>query len=217
MHHWKETGETTHPGCDPRDSDALEKKLVLSGVTREEWWPQPGMHEVSFAMRVFPGTTNNGKRLRDNTLPETRLHLREYGPADPWKAQFDPRTHLTGSIDWVDLGGDETAYVDDLKTGRWPVHAETSKQLRSYALVPWILMGMPGAWDGLVSITQWPKYPLAGKPMRTYYTLTSEDLMEHLEAVRWAMASPDEVKRDEDACRFCNAKPNCPAWQSEDT
>jgi hypothetical protein len=74
---------------------------------------------------------------------------------------------------------------------------------------------MPMAWDGLVSITQWPKYPLAGKPVRTSYQLSGFDLLEHLEDLRWAMAHPDEVNPDEEACRFCAAKPNCPKWPGD--
>lgn len=206
-HHWKETGETDPPWADPRDTKCLEKKLVLSGVEREDWWPvndSKAVHEFTFAIRL------NG---------EPKIHYlegdREH--ADFWKSGFSGPDWLTGTIDWLDAcDGQTMAWVDDLKTGHWPVDPATSAQLRSYALVPWLLAGSPMAWEGLVSITQWERYPLSGLPIRTYHSLSALDLMEHLDALRWAAEHPNEINPDDEACRFCECKPLCPAWRDED-
>lgn len=205
-HWWKEHGSTEMPGASPADVKCLEKKLVLSGVEREQWWPG-GDHEVTFSISLL---------TEDPTRGGLSLWRGPRELADQWKKSFDS-FHLTGTIDLLDWGDrSTTAWVDDLKTGRWPVDPATSAQLRSYALVPWIAAGCPMAWDGLVSITQWERYPLVGLPVRTYHQLSSLDLMEHLELLRWAAEHPDEVNPDDEACRFCDCKPLCPAWVDED-
>lgn len=228
-HHWAETGEIAPPWADPRDVDVLEKKLLLTGIKREDWWPH-GHHEVSFAIRL--ADVHNQPELllmvrKDPTEIRPGVAYRCNGLDDmnEWKRSFDSRW-LTGTIDLLDWGDVEhksagnptgtTAWVDDLKTGRWPVDATTSGQLRSYALVPWLAAGKPMAWDGLVSITQWPKYPLAALPVRNSHHLTALDLMEHLGDLQHAASHPRQVVPGDDQCRFCDCKRVCPAWVGED-
>lgn len=205
-HHWAETGETDPAWADPRDTKCLEKKLVLSGVRREVYWTG-GVHEVTFAINLtaneFPPIVLRYEMMRNG--------LAEYPTRDEWKAAFPAGEWLTGTIDYL-----EPDNLDDLKTGRWPVDPATSKQLRSYALLPWIEAGMPIKWDIPVTITQWERYPLDGLPVRTTYILTGVDLLDHLEDLRWAAAHPEEVNATDDGCRFCACKPNCPAWTDDD-
>lgn len=130
---------------------------------------------------------------------------------DAWKKSFNANHYLTGTIDWLQLGNEETLpWVDDLKTGRWPVDPKTSKQLLSYLLVPWTLAGSPLiGWEGVVSITQWPKYPLGKLPKRSSHRVSGLELAEHLEDLRWAMNSPDVANPTEEHCRFCPCRTNC--------
>ena len=173
----------------------LDKKLALSGIEREFYW-HGGDHEVTFAIHL-----------------ET-LRVWRYGPdlggAKDWKAAFNAEW-LTGTIDYL-----TPRRVDDLKTGRWPVDPATSRQLRSYALLPWVEAGCPIGWDIEVSVTQWEKYPLHGLPRVSRYDLGGMDLMEHLEDLRWTRDHPAEVNPTSEGCMFCDCKPGCPAWVDGD-
>lgn len=192
VHFWKETGDPIMPGASAKDQVCLEKKLLLSDIRREDWWVG-GQHEVTFALNL-------------ESLSPIRYPQR--AGRDEWKAAFPPDKWLTGTIDYLYDDGNG----DDLKTGRWPVDAHTSRQLKSYALLPWVEAGCPSGWEKAWSITQWERYPLAGLPKRTATMLTSFDLRDHLEDLRWAAAHPDEVNPTEEGCKFCDCKPNCEAW-----
>jgi len=187
MHRWKETGEV----C-----DLIEKKLLLSGMDDEErvrWWPEVGHHEVTFAVELDPGVLHLYADRKD-----------PYLTVDRWKESFDPQRFLTGTIDYLD-----GPWVDDLKTG-WPVKVTMSKQLRSYALVPWLLRRRPASYRGLLSITHYPRYPLRTAPTRTWSVVTGAELELHLEDLRWAVTSPTIINPSEDACRFCPSRSHCP-------
>jgi len=188
MHLWKETGVVTPD---------IEKKIRTSGVQRERWYPTNGggRHEVTFAIQAF---------TEELVLYDPKLHLVS---ADDWKKSFDPRKYLTGTIDWLD-----GTHVDDLKTGDWPVSAEESKQLRSYALVPYLLRGKPSGYRGLVSITQWTWYPLAGQPVRNWDVVTGAELELFLDDVRYTLEHPEVVNPTDEGCKFCESKGHCPAW-----
>lgn len=145
--------------------------------------------------------------------------------SDEWKLAFDPTIHVVGTIDWIHWGSDTTvAWVDDLKTGHWPVDPRVSKQLRSYLLVPWVKAGCPSDWEGVCSVTTWEKYPLHGQPKRRAARFSGLDMMEHLEELRWTLSHPDEVNVTEDNeedgtisnCTFCPNRESHPAsaWMS---
>lgn len=194
VHHWKETGESDPAWASERDIVCLEKKLLGTGIKREDWWPTgAGRHEVTFAVELYT------------------LRLREYtGPregADEWKKQFSPRW-LTGTIDWL-ATHNARPWIDDLKTGAWPVHVDT-KQLLSYAMYPYAKHAPFPYWT---TITQWPKYPLAGLPRRTGRWASELDMLAHLDDLRWAHEHPTEINPTENGCRFCDSKPICPAHQ----
>ena len=158
VHHWKETGEWDPPFASPSDIKTLVKKLKVSGVKSEDWWPDPGTHELTFALEL------------------DGLKALEWDPScgvnrDDWKAAFPADEWLTGTIDYLVIG-EGRPWLDDLKTGRWRVDPVTSKQLRSYALYPWVLAGCAPDFEIEVSITQWTKYPLSGSPERSWHQLT---------------------------------------------
>ena len=201
LHHFKETGLLT--GCFPYPPTTeqlkiiatAERKVFMSGIDREKWWPAgTGNHEVTFAFHAFT------------------LELRQYegprGAADEWKKQFDPLKWVTGSFDWLGRRFDRW-HVDDLKTGAWPVDVETSKQLRTYAIVAWLLDGQQIDWECDVSITSWPKYPLAGEPVRTWHVLTGFDLAEHLADIRWALSNTQYVNPSPYDDPQSDKLPNC--------
>lgn len=184
-HHYKETGETA--GCFPypltkrhvKILEVAERKVFMSGIDRERWWPSDqGKHEVTFAFSPF--------------TYELREYRHDPKNADAWKKQFAAAEWVTGTIDWLAKRNGRWL-VDDLKTGAWPVDPETSKQLRTYAIVVWLLDGRPEDWECDVSITSWPKYPLAGDATRAWHVLTAFDLREHLEDLKWALTHTDYV------------------------
>lgn len=180
-HYWKETGDWAPEWASDGDIQTLSKKLRLSGVQREQYWrPETGEHEVSFALQLLTLKLELFRGPRD--------------AADAWKKSFDPLVFLTGTIDWLEPATRDThARVDDLKTGSWQPDHKESKQLRSYLLVPWILVGMPMIWIGVQSMTWWPRYRLDAKPMVRGKKVSAVSLWEHLEDLRWAVTHPDEV------------------------
>lgn len=192
VHKWKETGEH-------RDNKTLLKKLQRSGIDRAKLWPETSDshgHEATFSINL------------------ESLQLRLWSPkgskykSDHWKRRHPRYNYITGSIDWLSRRSrDGLPWVDDLKTGTWPVHAKYSKQLRTYALVPWLLSGCTS--DVWVSITQWPKYRLDCKPKRNWHLLKSKDLAKHLLKIKWAIKSTHKAIPSREGCRFCLCKPDC--------
>ena len=37
----------------------------------------------------------------------------------------------------------------------------------------------------------------------------------YLDDVRWALTHPEEVRRSDEGCKFCESRPHCPAWENE--
>ncbi len=145
-----------------------------------EWWPTDGEHEVAFAIELFTLDVSIGPKGKET--------------GEGWKAKFDTRRYLTGTVDYLRRATDtHYDWLDDLKTGRWVSDVRKSAQLRSYALLPWIQDGRKLSWRGAVSFTQWERYPLAALPKRTEHILTGLDMAEHLESLRYALVNPDEV------------------------
>lgn len=223
-HHWVETDETDPAWASPADVKCLRKKLAKSGMwdARDEWW-SGGEHEVTFAIHL-----TSHELVLYPTGSQTLVYYGfadvvitpEMTPRDIWKARFPATEWLTGTIDYLDWGDRKTtAWVDDLKTGRWPVDPNDNKQLLSYSLVPWIAAGKPGSWDGLASITQWPRYPLGDPPDRKYARepISAFDLTEHIHDLKWAAEHPDELSPTDEGCKFCPCRPLCPAHIDNDT
>jgi hypothetical protein len=188
------------PGADPKEVATLEKKILLSGIEREKWWTG-GQHEVTFALNL-------------RTLDVLEFGGGGYQTRDEWKKGFEGLEYwLTGSIDYLyDNGG-----VNDLKTGAWPVYAATSKQLRSYALYPWVKAGCPlKGWNPPLEIDWWQRYRLDALPIRSGVETSGFELRDHLEDLRWASEHPEEVNPGDEQCRWCDSRPLCPAWRDED-
>lgn len=190
IHHWKETGETSPKWASERDIGALQRKLERSGVRRETYWPAGWRHEVTFAIH----------------LPTLKAKVYS-GPrelADWWKKGAPPLEYLTGTIDgYLPASAPWGPRVDDLKTGHWLPDVATAKQLRSYALLPWVEDGCPLLWECEVSFTHWEKYPLAGEPEVYRHTLDGLDMQEHVELLRDAAAHPDRVVVVDTVCGRC--------------
>lgn len=179
----------------------LKNKLKASGIRREEWWPPgTGEHEVAFAFNV-------------QSL-EVRWFKGDKAKGDLWKARFYPFPKwISGTADWIS-SSHMFIYVDDLKTGRWPVTAHGNKQLLTYAMPFWIEMGCPLECEIKLSITQWEKYPLDGLPKRNFGTAKGVDMAMHLQDLMYSLEHPDEANPDKETCRFCDCKDNCPAFMA---
>jgi hypothetical protein len=201
-HHFVETGETDPAWGDPRDIQLLEEKILLSGIRREDYWRR-GRHEVTFAIHLPTETVYEYGVTPNPSLSNETLDR------DEWKLRYAGPEYLTGTIDYLYDDGS----VTDLKTGSWEVNPETSKQLRSYGLFPWLKAGKPLGWDRVLSIDTWKKYPKHALPTRSGVVVTGFELMDHLEDLKWAATHPGEVVPGDEQCRFCDCKPNCPAWK----
>ncbi len=216
-HRWVETGRL--PDCQrPKsrrkecscDSCTLQKKILLSGIRRRDWWPE-GEHEVTFALELF-------------TL-ELRYYKGERADANAWKARYygKPRW-LTGTIDYRSKDNGRP-WVDDLKTGKWPVDYR-KRQLSSYLLPSWVEEGCPYGAYYHRSISQWPRYPLDELPVRKgqAHPLRGSALAIHLDDLRWAAEHPEEVNpepiymgpwdpdRPLSVCAFCPCRPVIHDW-----
>lgn len=202
-HYWAETGNANGT---TNKHQTLNKKLTTTAIDREKLWPTGDGsygHETTFSIHL-----------------ET-LQLRIWTPErskfgrDDWKRRHPRDKYLTGTIDFLSeraRGGLQLLpWLDDLKTGSWPIVAKYSLQLRSYAIVPWILGDCNT--DVWVSITQWPKYPLGGRPKRNWHLLKSADIARHLQKIRWAVKNTHKAVPNEHACRFCASKPVCNEYQ----
>lgn len=199
-HHWKETGETDPEWAKPSDVLCLEKKLMRTGIRREDYWPTDrGEHEVSFALHL-------------TTLKLTWFRG-DKRTAETWKAGFG-REYLTGTLDWLGRLPDGRLWIDDLKTGHWPV-PPTAPQFKSYTLPLYVEGGRKGDFNLATSVTKWERYPLDGLPTRTWGELLALETEEHLSDLQWSAAHPEEVNRTEEGCRFCDCRPTCPAWAGE--
>jgi hypothetical protein len=203
-HYWKECGSVDMPGASKADVVCLSKKLVMSGIVRDDWWPTDGEHEVTFAV---------------NLITEEVLRFRgAKTEGDTWKEQYYPvPAILTGTADWVATGKDGLVIIDDLKTGRWPVSAKDNKQLLSYALPMWLEAGKPlVGWRLRLSITQWERYPLGGLPTLRKWDCGGLEMAAHLQDLRYALANPGEANPHEDACKFCESKGDCAEYQESE-
>jgi hypothetical protein len=190
------------PKAKPGEVKTLNKKLALVKPDRDHWWPKSGEHEIAFAFNVY--------------TYELKWFKGDKALGDKWKARFYPFPKwITGTTDWVQNstnGGVLTVWVDDLKTGKWPVEAAGNYQLMTYGLPFWIKAGMPLDAVIKLSITQWPKYPIPGKPERNWGYCTGLDLALHLQDLRYALEHPEEANPEKELCRFCDSRENCPSF-----
>lgn len=195
VHHWMETGDSSPEWARPSHVALLARKLEASGVRREDWW-RGGVHESTWALNL-------------RTL-DLQRHTGGPNTRDEWKEAFDPLEWLTGTIDWSMV---DPLRADDLKTG-WCPEVRYNKQLLSYGLFLWFNSGCTGDTVDL-SITHWPKYPIAAPPKRYSWVATSVDLECHLADLQFSMANSDLEIYDGSGngyCRFCESKKHCNEW-----
>lgn len=123
-----------------------------------------------------------------------------------------PMDGMFFSLDWENMDS-IVPHVDDLKTGMMP---SSWTQLRAYS---WALYKRyPEMHTNLASYTNWTRYPLGGEPNRVTKVYTRPQIE------KWYDDKVVPVKRlvlgkgaaslvvPGDHCRWCRAKPNCPAW-----
>lgn len=147
-HSWVETGgfvkqkEMTDKQFDAACT-LLGKKIVASGIQREELWPLYGSFEVPFGI---------------NCVKEEVLQVEN---VEGWRDRFGEEW-ATGTIDYSsELLGD--AWCDDLKTGRHLPHRD-DPQIMMYCLARWLLDDKPSVIR--FTLTHWPKYPIDQPPNR---------------------------------------------------
>ncbi len=196
FHAWKETGKLVPHKDYPGHLQTGEKKLLLSGIDRNKYWPKgKGRHEVTFAVNL-------------NTL-EVRWYPGKRGGADKWKEPYhDSKEWVSGTADWVVEKDGTLVLISDLKTGRWPVEAEGNKQLYTYVLPFWIAAGCPLKFSVKLRIEQWPRYPLHGLPELKHSSVTGLELRLHLAELREALSNP-VARPDRETCMFCEGRSYC--------
>lgn len=183
------------PAGRPQYPARLQDRLDAAGDVLAMWPRDGARFEVSVAYHVLTGAVESAE------LPGKEEQ-------DAWKNAHDHHW-VVGTMDYLGcLFG--RPWVDDLKTGRFPP-LPTSAQTVFYALCADRLAGTPP--DGVyVSITHWPRYPVAGRPERVGTTLSWDDLEDFADLLeqRWE-ASPRPLTPGE-WCRYCPSRANCPAF-----
>lgn len=215
VHRWKETGNVVGP--DRRTENSFKRAINLSGVNRQELWPNLGQHETAVAVRV--DGTREVKNTHDGVLGLPN-----------W---------ITGTDDFHWYLLEDELWIDDLKTGKWyddPEEPGTNRfpqdvrspQLRLYALAISRLLDYSGVVN--VSLTHWPRLPLERRhapPVRYWTEYTTDELqaywgtLERLYAEIQRGRQGDFTLNPGDHCRFCPARNNCllaqepepPQWQ----
>lgn len=159
-------------------------------------WPG-GEHEVVFWER-------DGKVEKLNRRPS-------FPERDMW-----PQDGMFFSMDWVNLHDGPAPMVDDLKTGMMPW---SWTQLKAYS---WALYQYyPWMTNNLASYTNWTRYPKGGDAVRDMRTFTRGEIEGWYDttvvpAKRLALGpSAKKFVNPGSHCRWCRAKPNCPAWNHD--
>lgn len=124
-----------------------------------------------------------------------------------------PQDGMFFSMDWVNLHDGPAPWVDDLKTGMMP---SSWTQLKAYS---WALyQHYPWIKANLASYTNWTRYPLGGDAVREAKTFTRDEIESWYDktvvpARRLALGpNAKTLVNPGSHCRWCRAKPNCPAW-----
>lgn len=200
VHYWKETGEIHGP--DKRTENAFRKAISVSNINRHTLWPIDGVHEQGVKLAL------DGSR---------RVHILHASPTPEagWLTGTDDfQWWLYGDL-WIDDLKTGKAYPDEHGVNRFPQDPR-STQLRAYALAVATVLEHRG--DCQVSITHWPRLPLAARrsaPHRLWTTYTRPELdafWPELERVgeEYAKGLQGEYTlHPGDHCRFCPARQAC--------
>lgn len=118
---------------------------------------------------------------------------------------------LGGTADAILVDGNHL-HVADLKTGRVLVEAENNKQLMTYALGAMRQLNAPADIQCTMHIFQ----PRAG---HSKWTVNGMDLISHghdlVNSARLALSPNAPTIPSPDACKYCKAKPICPAMRQK--
>lgn len=234
VHQWKQFGVVQGP---KRAANALLKAIELSAISRDELWPEGGVHET--AMALYVGSADdfetNGWTGDDALLGETA------------EDKVGKPGWITGHSDFYWRLFDGELWVNDLKTSRLypnplpglPGHVErlnvgenrfperaNSDQIKCYSLGLAEALGYTGGVH--TSVTHWPRLPLLARhaaPTQDWWYWSHDELMafwgdlERLEATRRhndAVLSLQSGNLDDSLvltpgahCRFCPSNKFC--------
>lgn len=204
VHSWKATGAIPEPQEGYENLPGLFRKKLTTcwGKDEAEWegarlalWPSDGLHEVSVAL---------------TTRAEGAIAWAQDQDQDEWTLRHGDEV-ITGHIDYL---GDvfDDPWIDDLKTGRWPVHP-SAPQLLGYSLAGWWIREKRSRIV-YSSVTHWTRYPVKSLPQRTMIEVSStdlDDLFRRLVRLREKVVSKDENIRFKAGshCRFCTRRTDC--------
>lgn len=206
VHTWVETGKIAGPDWAAK---GFEEKLAVSGADdtlRLEFWPDHGVHELALVW----------------DLETTPYIVVERGPDGRVAWPKSPGS-LRIKLDFAAWGAESTGvdghlWVDDLKTGRYSVPAE-SLQVGSAVAG----LGAIYGYDyGYGTITHWPRYPKQGKPRRS--KPAKHELIPTRDLLRRTRDSAERAKQEIDKgndpppdtvfagdhCQWCPSKHICP-------
>lgn len=158
VHDWKETGLVRPVNGRTNLPPLFEKKLRLTGVQREQWWPPSMVHELAMAVNPF----TSYQSLLDGSKEEK----------EAWKAAFDDQW-ATGTLDGYDWMFD-VLWIDDLKTGKLVTEEQYIQQRRFYALGLSRLLDYRGPVN--ITLTWWPRYPVLQLPQRFGRVIEQDEL-----------------------------------------
>jgi hypothetical protein len=200
VHDWKETGEVKAFNGRTNLVPLFKKKLDVTGVRREQWWPTTMIHEL--AMAIKPGEAY--AQLLDGGKEEK----------EAWKAAFDFQWG-TGTLDGYDWMFD-VLWIDDLKTGRFVTEEDYIEQRRFYALGLSRLLGYRGPVN--VTLTHWPRYPVPSLPSRFGRVVEADELDDFEKRLRKLRDDISRAREDrgslvlnpgESQCGFCPSRKRC--------
>lgn len=178
----------------------LIDKIKCSGFKREDYYPAPGVHEAHAIL--WGDNLEHASLVFDHGVDGLSPF-----PAIPGSIRF--------KIDYIGER-DDTAWVDDLKTGRFAPPA-TSLQIAAAALVVAQMQLRDAVWG---SVTHWPRYPKQALPTREWHLYDAEELdivKNRLLLLRDIACGPNPpAVPSEEACRWCPCKPDCEAGQEFD-
>ncbi len=199
VHHWVETGEVVAINARTNLVPLFKKKLEVTGVRREQWWPHDAQHEVALAVKPFEAYAE--------MVAGTKVEK------EAWKASLGPEW-ATGTMDgrwWMF----DVLNVDDTKTGRWVSWEDYEEQQRFYALGTSRVLDYRGPVHA--TLTHWPRYPVDNRPERFGRVIEQDELLafeKRLVGLRDGILRAREDREKlkltaGDHCVFCPARMNC--------
>lgn len=193
-HEFMETGQIPKgPETPAWVTKGLADKVICSGFDRAKWYP-PGAHEVQAYL--------DGPNFEDVSIVP--------GGHDDWPER---ESSIRVKIDYVGVH-EGKPWVEDLKTGRFPV-PPSALQVAAAALLVAQLVGSKAAYG---TVLHWPRYPKAAPPVRSKFYLYDEAALEAtreqllLARARALQPNPPAIPGEEQ-CRWCNCLAACPAGQ----